>query len=231
MSSQSESDSLALNRLRSAEGARKARRRVGRGIGSGHGKTCGRGHKGLKSRSGSKVPAGFEGGQMPLQKRLPKYGFKSRIAGRTAHVRLGALSRLTGEVTIESFRQAGLTGAGVERVRIFLSGEIAVPLKVVDSRIHLTRGALAALQAAGGSFDPKADADKPPGGKIPAKKARAGKAPADGEQKKAAEPSAKKSKDKVAEKEVAAADPAASEPSASDAGEGSADDAAPEGEG
>ena len=103
------SDDMRLNNLKPAPGAKRDAKRVGRGIGSGTGKTAGRGHKGLKSRSGGTVKAGFEGGQMPLQKRLPKYGFSSRIGRTTAEVRLHELSRVDGDIAdLESLKAADL---------------------------------------------------------------------------------------------------------------------------
>ena len=117
------SDTMRLNTLSPAPGSRKAAKRVGRGIGSGYGKTAGRGHKGQKSRSGGKVAAGFEGGQMPLQKRLPKYGFTSRIARTTAQVRLAELAKVAGDVVdIQSLKDADVIRDDVQRVRVFLSG-------------------------------------------------------------------------------------------------------------
>ena len=146
---------LATNTLSPAAGSKRNRRRVGRGMGSGHGKTSGRGHKGLKSRSGSRVPAGFEGGQMPLQQRLPKFGFSSRISRRTAHLRLGELKALAaGDVTLDSLRQAGLIRFDMERARVFLSGAVDKALNIVDDRIHLSKGALQAVKDAGGGFNP-----------------------------------------------------------------------------
>ena len=146
---------LAANTLSPAAGSKRNRRRVGRGMGSGHGKTSGRGHKGLKSRSGSRVPAGFEGGQMPLQQRLPKFGFSSRISRRTAHLRLGELKALAaGDVTLDSLRQAGLIRANMERARVFLSGTVDKALNIIDERIHLSKGALQAVKDAGGGFNP-----------------------------------------------------------------------------
>ena len=118
-------DELRLNSLSPAPGAKRDAKRVGRGIGSGVGKTAGRGHKGLKARSGGKVRAGFEGGQMPLQKRLPKYGFTSRISRTTAQVRLHELNRVEGEsVDLEALKTADLVRDDVLRARVFLSGTI-----------------------------------------------------------------------------------------------------------
>lgn len=143
---------MRLNTLGPAAGRSKAARRVGRGIGSGLGKTAGRGHKGQKSRSGGAVKPGFEGGQMPLQKRLPKYGFSSRISRLSEEIRLAELNRVDAEViTLEELRKAGLINANIRRARVFLSGEItrAVTLKGVAA----TRGATAAIAAAGGRIE------------------------------------------------------------------------------
>ncbi len=118
------SESMRLNTLSPAPGSRKDAKRVGRGIGSGFGKTCGRGHKGQKSRSGGSVKPGFEGGQMPLQKRLPKYGFTSRIARTTAQIRLGELNAVEAEVIdLEALKAADLVKDNVQRACVFLSGD------------------------------------------------------------------------------------------------------------
>lgn len=146
------SDTMRLNSLSPAPGSRKAAKRVGRGIGSGLGKTAGRGHKGQKSRTGGKVAPGFEGGQMPLQKRLPKYGFTSRISRTTAEVRLGELSKVPGEVIdLQALKDADVVRDDVARVRIFLSGAIdrAVTLK----GIPVSKGAREAIEQAGGSVE------------------------------------------------------------------------------
>lgn len=145
-------DTMRLNALSPAPGSRKAAKRVGRGIGSGVGKTAGRGHKGQKARSGGKVAPGFEGGQMPLQKRLPKYGFTSRIGRTTAQLRLGELRKVSAEVIdLQALKDADLVRDDVERVRVFLSGEIdrAVTLK----GIPVSKGARAAIEQAGGSIE------------------------------------------------------------------------------
>jgi len=146
------SDEMRLNSLSPAPGAKRDAKRVGRGIGSGNGKTAGRGHKGLKSRSGGTVKAGFEGGQMPLQKRLPKYGFTSRIGRTTAEVRLHELNLVEGDtIDIAALKSADLIREDVARVRVFLSGEIMRAVKV--SGITVTKGARAAIEAAGGSVE------------------------------------------------------------------------------
>ena len=146
------SDEMRLNSLSPAPGAKRNAKRVGRGIGSGNGKTAGRGHKGLKSRSGGTVKAGFEGGQMQLQKRLPKYGFTSRIGRTTAEVRLHELNLVEGDVIdIAALKSADLIKDDVARVRVFLSGEITRAVKV--SGVTVTKGARAAIEAAGGSVE------------------------------------------------------------------------------
>jgi len=146
---------MQLNTLSPAEGSKKNRKRVGRGIGSGYGKTAGRGHKGLKARSGGKVAPGFEGGQMPLAKRLPKFGFSSRVGAKMDEIRLSELNGIKGdEVTIESLRAAGLIRSGIERAKIFQSGEVTRALKV--SGVGVTKGAREAIEAAGGSVESQA---------------------------------------------------------------------------
>ena len=142
---------MRLNSLSPGEGARKSAKRVGRGIGSTLGKTCGRGHKGLKSRSGGKVKAGFEGGQMPLKQRLPKFGFTSRKSFVSAEVRLGELNKVEGEaVDLLSLRAAGLITKNIQQVKVMLSGSIDRAIKVGDG-VKVTKGAQAAIEAAGGS--------------------------------------------------------------------------------
>src|SRR3954451_19595014 len=122
---------MELNSIKPADGAKKARRRVGRGIGSGLGKTAGRGHKGQKSRAGGYHKVGFEGGQMPLQRRLPKRGFKSQSARYNAEVTLAALERLgSAEVDLLSLKQAGLVGDMIKIVKIIKSGELKMAVKV-----------------------------------------------------------------------------------------------------
>jgi large subunit ribosomal protein L15 len=141
---------MRLNTLSPAPGRIKEGKRAGRGIGSGLGKTAGRGHKGQKARSGGRVRPGFEGGQMPLQKRLPKYGFTSRIAMVTAEIRLGELNAVEGDVVdLAALRSAGLINNKIERAKIFLSGEITKPVTVKG--LAITKGAKAAIEAAGGS--------------------------------------------------------------------------------
>jgi len=146
---------MQLNTLSPAPGSKKNAKRVGRGIGSGWGKTCGLGHKGQKARAGGKVRPGFEGGQMPLAKRLPKFGFSSRVGRNIDEVRLSELNAIKGdEVTLASLREAGLIGSGIERAKIFKSGEVTRALKV--SGVAVTKGAREAIEAAGGSVEAQA---------------------------------------------------------------------------
>ena len=141
---------MELNSIKPAAGAKHAKRRVGRGIGSGLGKTAGRGHKGQKSRSGGFHKVGFEGGQMPLQRRLPKRGFKSTTLKFNAEVTLADLQRLAAdEVDLLTLKQAGLVGELAKVVKIIKSGELTK--KVVVKGIGATAGAKAAIEAAGGS--------------------------------------------------------------------------------
>src|SRR5690625_1984934 len=139
---------LQLNNLQPAQGAKHARRRVGRGMGSGLGKTSGRGHKGLKARSGGSVKPGFEGGQMPLHRRLPKRGFNSRGRHLRAEIRLSDLQALNSEdIDLQVLKQAGLVGQLVRHVKVIQSGEIT--RKVSLKGISVTAGARAAIEAAG----------------------------------------------------------------------------------
>ena len=141
---------MQLNTIKPAEGSKKARRRVGRGIGCGLGKTSGRGHKGQKSRSGGYHKVGFEGGQMPLQRRLPKRGFKSHLLKYNAEVTLTDLEMLgAAEVDLLALKQAGLVGELIKVVKVIKSGELKA--KVVLKGIGATAGAKAAIEAAGGS--------------------------------------------------------------------------------
>jgi large subunit ribosomal protein L15 len=142
---------MELNNLKPAAGSKHAKRRVGRGIGSGLGKTAGRGHKGQKSRSGGFHKVGFEGGQMPLQRRLPKRGFTSLTKEFVGEVRLGDLERLpVDEIDLLALKQAGLVGELVKSVKIIASGEIK--RKVTVKGLGATKGARSAIEAAGGSF-------------------------------------------------------------------------------
>ena len=146
------SDTMRLNSLSPAPGAKRNAKRVGRGIGSGNGKTAGRGHKGQKSRSGGSVRPGFEGGQMPLQKRLPKYGFASRIGRTTAQVRLGELNAIEGDVVdLAALKSADLVNDNVIRARIFLSGELSKALTVKG--LAVTKGAREAIEKSGGKVE------------------------------------------------------------------------------
>ena len=142
---------MRLNTIKPAAGSNKARRRVGRGIGSGLGKTAGRGHKGQKSRSGGFHKVGFEGGQMPLQRRLPKRGFKSTTAKYNAEITLTTLQKLAvDEVDLLTLKQAGLVPELAKIVKVIKAGELTK--KVVLKGIGATAGAKAAIEAAGGSL-------------------------------------------------------------------------------
>ena len=141
---------MRLNTIKPAEGSKSAAKRVGRGIGSGLGKTCGRGHKGQKSRAGGFHKVGFEGGQMPLQRRLPKRGFVSLTASRNAEVRLSELDKLpVDEIDLLVLLQAGVIPADSLSAKVILSGSIG--RKVTLRGIGATKGARAAIEAAGGS--------------------------------------------------------------------------------
>ncbi len=143
---------MRLNELSPAPGRITTRKRVGRGIGSGIGKTCGRGHKGQKSRSGGTVKPGFEGGQMPLQKRLPKYGFTSRIGRVSAEIRLAELNKVEGDVAdLQALKDADLINENIKRAKIFLSGELKKSLTIKG--LAVTKGAQAAIEAAGGKVE------------------------------------------------------------------------------
>ena len=142
---------MELNNIKPASGAKHAKRRVGRGIGSGLGKTAGRGHKGQKSRSGGYHKVGFEGGQMPLQRRLPKRGFKSALLKYNAEITLGDLQKLgQSDVDMLTLKQAGLVGELIKVVKVIKTGELST--KVALKGIGATAGAKAAIEAAGGSI-------------------------------------------------------------------------------
>jgi large subunit ribosomal protein L15 len=142
---------MELNTIQPAAGSKHAKRRVGRGIGSGLGKTAGRGHKGQKSRSGGYHKVGFEGGQMPLQRRLPKRGFKSHLLKYNAEVTLSELDRLgAAEVDLLALKTAGLVGELVKNVKVIKSGELSRAVKLVG--IGATAGAKTAIEAAGGAL-------------------------------------------------------------------------------
>ena len=142
---------MEINTIKPAEGSKKARRRVGRGIGSGLGKTAGRGHKGQSSRAGGYHKVGFEGGQMPLQRRLPKRGFKSLTLKYNGQVSLTDLQRLDqDEVDLVMLKAAGLVGQMIKHVKVIKSGELS--RKVMLKGIGATAGAKAAIEAAGGAL-------------------------------------------------------------------------------
>ena len=142
---------MQLNSIKPADGSKKPRRRVGRGIGSGMGKTAGRGHKGQKSRAGGYHKVGFEGGQMPLQRRLPKRGFKSTTLKYNGQVSLTDLQRLDqDEVDLVMLKAAGLVGQMIKHVKVIKSGELV--RKVTLKGISATAGAKAAIEAAGGAL-------------------------------------------------------------------------------
>jgi large subunit ribosomal protein L15 len=143
---------MRLNTLSPADGSRKAPKRVGRGIGSGLGKTCGRGHKGQKSRSGGSVKPGFEGGQMPIQRRLPKFGFNSRQARYVAEIRLNELAAAGVEVVdLDALKQADIIKQEIKTAKVILSGEITKAVTVKGLKV--TKGAQAAIEAAGGKVE------------------------------------------------------------------------------
>ena len=143
---------LKLNELSPAVGAKKKALRRGRGIGSGIGKTGGRGIKGQTSRSGSSIPAGFEGGQMPIYRRLPKFGFTSKIAMTTSEVRLSELNKIEGDVvSVETLKAANIIRGDMKRARIILSGEVTRALTFKG--VKVTKGAKQAIEAAGGSVE------------------------------------------------------------------------------
>ncbi|VAW71782.1 LSU ribosomal protein L15p (L27Ae) [hydrothermal vent metagenome] len=144
---------LRLNDLKPAEGSKKDAKRVGRGIGSGVGKTCGRGLKGQKSRSGGYHKTGFEGGQMPIQRRLPKVGFRSRQTRFVDEVRLNELATIKGgEIDLLTLKKAKVIAHHITRAKIILSGEIKVAVKV-SAEIACTAGAKKAIEAAGGTVE------------------------------------------------------------------------------
>ena len=143
---------MRLNSIKPAKGAKTAAKRVGRGIGSGSGRTCGRGSKGQKSRSGGYHKVGFEGGQMPLQRRLPKVGFRSRKARETAEVRLGELASAASDVVdLKALQDADIIPHSVKRAKIILSGKIETAVTVKG--LGVTPGARKAIEAAGGKIE------------------------------------------------------------------------------
>jgi large subunit ribosomal protein L15 len=158
---------MKLNTIKPAEGAKHAKRRVGRGIGSGIGKTAGRGHKGQKSRAGGFHKVGFEGGQMPLQRRLPKRGFSSLTGAFVAEVRLDELERLEAtEITLDVLKAAGVVPGLTLRAKVILSGKISRKV-TLSGGVGATKGAQAAVEAAGGTL--VAAEEKPVLKKLPAK--------------------------------------------------------------
>ena len=143
---------MKLNSISPGAGSKKPRLRVGRGASAGQGKTCGRGVKGQRARKGGYHKVGFEGGQMPLQRRLPKIGFRSKISPSVAEVRLNELELVEGGVvTLESLKEAGVVPANAARARVMLSGAITRAVKV--SGVGVTKGARAAIEAAGGTIE------------------------------------------------------------------------------
>lgn len=143
---------MRLNTIKPADGAKKVGKRLGRGPGSGKGKTCGKGHKGQHARAGGYHKVGFEGGQMPLQRRLPKVGFRSRKALVTQEVRVGDLARVEGgRITLETLRKAGLINATIKFVKIMLAGELKASVTVVG--LPISAGAKQAVLAAGGQVE------------------------------------------------------------------------------
>ena len=142
---------MKLNTIKPALGEKTSRKRVGRGMGSGLGNTCGRGHKGQKSRSGGFTKIGFEGGQMPLQRRLPKVGFTSRISKTTSQVTLSQLDKLTEtDINIDVLKQNNLVTKNITRVKVMLSGEIKRAVNLTG--IRATKGAKAAIEAVKGTI-------------------------------------------------------------------------------
>ena len=148
---------MRLNTLKPAPGSKRPRLRVGRGASAGQGKTCGRGVKGQRARKGGYHKVGFEGGQMPIQRRMPKVGFRSKLKVTRAEVRLSELAKVEGNVVdLESLKKAGVVPATAERAKVVLSGEVkkAVTLKAEkDGKVGATKGARAAILAAGGKFE------------------------------------------------------------------------------
>ena len=145
--------STGLNNIGPAEGSKRSKKRVGRGIAAGGGKTAGRGHKGQRSRSGGNLRPGFEGGQLPLQKRVPAFGFRSRISLKTAEVRTSELAGAArdGVVDLDALKAAGIVPKRVTRARVFLSG--AVGASVAIRGLPVSKGARAAVEKAGGSVN------------------------------------------------------------------------------
>jgi large subunit ribosomal protein L15 len=145
---------MRLNTIKPAEGAKRVHRRVGRGASAGQGKTCGRGVKGQRARKGGYHKVGFEGGQMPLQRRLPKTGFKSALKASRSELTLTDLMRVEGaDVTLAGLIEANLVPECTERVKIILSGKVSKPFTIKDKHISATKGAKSAVESAGGTFE------------------------------------------------------------------------------
>ncbi|HEY4732471.1 MAG TPA: 50S ribosomal protein L15 [Gammaproteobacteria bacterium] len=143
---------MHLNTLKPANGAKKSHKRLGRGIGSGLGKTCGRGHKGQRARAGGYHKVGFEGGQMPIQRRLPKFGFTSKTAHANAEVRLHELAKVGGDVIdLAALKSANIVSRNILRAKVIASGQIQKPVTLRG--IAVTKGARAAIEAAGGKIE------------------------------------------------------------------------------
>lgn len=143
---------MRLNTLKPAEGSKKSAKRLGRGIGSGFGKTSGKGHKGQKARSGGFHKVGFEGGQMPIQRRVPKFGFTSRKSLHAERIALRALNAVTADVvSLEALQEAGIVRKNTKSVKVYLAGEISKPVKLQG--IAVTAGARSAIEAAGGKIE------------------------------------------------------------------------------
>jgi large subunit ribosomal protein L15 len=143
---------MRLNTLKPAKGSKSAPKRLGRGIGSGLGKTAGKGHKGQRARAGGYHKLGFEGGQMPIQRRLPKFGFNSALALVTTEVRLSDLAKVKADrIDIEALRAANVINSAIKRVKVILAGEIKKAVHLVG--IKATKGAKAAIEAAGGKVE------------------------------------------------------------------------------
>jgi large subunit ribosomal protein L15 len=199
---------MRLNTLKPGHGSKRPRLRVGRGASAGQGKTCGRGVKGQRARKGGYHKVGFEGGQTPLDRRLPKFGFRSDIAKTRAEVRLHELEKIDGGIVdLESLKKAGVIPVFAERAKVVLSGEIkkAVTLKGIGA----TKGARAAIEAAGGSVEePQVDAADLPKPRDPVKRAQAEakiKAKAEADEKAKAEAKASKADAKAAKAQSKAA--------------------------
>tara|TARA_B100001093_G_scaffold515062_1_gene590523 strand:+ start:556 stop:990 length:435 start_codon:yes stop_codon:yes gene_type:complete len=143
---------MQLNEIKPGRGSKSQKKRVGRGMGSGLGKTCGRGHKGQKSRSGGKIRPGFEGGQQPLQMRLPKFGFNSATARFTAQVTLSEIANMNAEsIDLQALKDANILKGSIKRVKVILSGSIKNP--VILKGVGATKGARLAIEAAGGKVE------------------------------------------------------------------------------